>query len=55
MNLNGRLVEMPKIGGCLSRLLSEHQEIRVDQSERVNNNLLFKLNQIKFKSLKGVL
>lgn len=40
--LNGRFVKMSQIRSCLTRLLSKHQRLRVDEPEGVNDD--FTLN-----------
>ena len=37
--MNGRLVEVTQVRSALSRLLTEHEGLWVDQSESINNDL----------------
>ncbi len=40
-SLDRWFVEVTQVGGCLSGLLSEHERLRIDESESVNNDLSF--------------
>jgi hypothetical protein len=45
--LNRRLIQMSQVAGALTRLLTHHQELRVDEAEGINDDLsLHRLNGV---------
>lgn len=39
--LDRRFVEMSQVGCTLARLLTEHERLRVDETESINNDFAF--------------